>query len=96
MAAFGILPQAMLADVAQAEAAATGVNRSGMFFAARTFAFKLGQSAAMLAFTSLATISSGSGLGYRLVALTASVCCALGGAILLFYNEKKIMSELSE
>ena len=95
MAAFGILPQAMVADMAQSEAAATGHNRSGMFFAARTFAFKLGQSAAMLAFTSLATISRASGGGYRIVAVVASACCAAGGAILLFYNEKLVMSSLS-
>lgn len=96
MAAFGILPQAMVADIAQAEAAATGQNRSGMFFAARTFAFKLGQSAAMLAFASLATISRASGGGYRIVAVSASVCCALGAAILLFYNERRIVEHLTE
>ena len=95
MAAFGILPQAMVADIAQAEAAATGQNRSGMFFAARTFAFKLGQSAAMLAFASLATISRASGGGYRIVAVSASVCCALGAAILLFYNERRVVSALA-
>ncbi len=94
MAAFGILPQAMVADVAQAETAATGQNRSGMFFAARTFAFKLGQSAAMLAFTSLATISTSSGLGYRIVAITASACCLLGAAVLLFYNENRVTRAL--
>ena len=95
MAAFGILPQAMVADIAQAETAATGQNRSGMFFAARTFAFKLGQSAAMLAFASLATISRASGGGYRIVAVLASVCCALGAAILLFYNERRVVSALA-
>ncbi len=95
MAAFGILPQAMVADIAQAETAATGQNRSGMFFAARTFAFKLGQSAAMLAFTSLATISRQTGGGYRIVAVTASICCVLGAAILLFYNEKRVTSQLA-
>ena len=94
MAAFGILPQAMVADIAQGETAATGQNRSGMFFAARTFAFKLGQSAAMLAFTSLATISRATGGGYRIVAVCASICSALGGAILLFYNETRVMSSL--
>lgn len=96
MAAFGILPQAMVADVAQADAAATGQNRAGMFFAARTFAFKLGQSASMLAFTSLATISSASGGGYRIVAVTASLCCLLGAVILLFYNERRVTSTLEE
>ncbi len=96
MAAFGILPQAMVADIAQAEAAASGQNRAGMFFAARTFAFKLGQSAAMLAFTSLATVSrsNGADFGYRLVAICASACCVAGGLILLFFNEKRVTGSL--
>lgn len=96
MAAFGILPQAMLADIAQAETARTGENRSGMFFAARTFAFKLGQSAAMIAFTSLATISSSGGAGYRLVAITASAFCAAGAVVLLFFDEKKVTAALND
>ena len=67
-----------------------------MFFAARTFAFKLGQSAAMLAFTSLATISrsNGADFGYRLVAICASACCVAGGLILLFFNEKRVTGSL--
>lgn len=93
IAAFGILPQAMVADIAQHETASTGENRAGMFFAARTFAFKLGQSAAMIVFTSLATISSANSLGYRIVAATASACCALGAIILSFFNEKKILGK---
>lgn len=93
IAAFGILPQAMVADIAQHETASTGENRTGMFFAARTFAFKLGQSAAMIVFTSLATISSANALGYRIVAATASACCALGAIILSFFNEKKILGK---
>lgn len=88
MAIFGILPQAMVADIAQCETVETGENRSGMFFAARTFAFKFGQSVAMLTFTSLAT------LGYRLVAITASIFCLIGGFCLLRYNEKKILEKI--
>ena len=96
MAIFGILPQAMVADVAEADAKTTGENREGMFFAARTFAFKLGQSASMLIFTSLATIGRdpvtnvSDGSGYRIVAITAFVLCACGGVILKFFNEKRI------
>ena len=45
---FGILPQAVVADIAEYDALETNENRSGMFYAARTFAFKLGQSIAML------------------------------------------------
>lgn len=90
MAIFGILPQAMVADVSQSDAKKTGENREGMFFAARTFAFKLGQSVSMLIFTALATIGAGSGLGYRVVAVTASVLALIGGIILVFYNERKV------
>ena len=56
MAVFGILPQAVVADIAQSDAKRTGSNREGMFYAARTFAFKLGQSLSMLLFTAISTI----------------------------------------
>ena len=93
-ALFGILPQAMVADIAESEEKTTGVNRSGMFFAARTFAMKMGQGAAMLLVTSLSTIGTETGLGYRIVALSAAAACLIGGAFLLLYNEKKIYARL--
>lgn len=89
MAALGILPQAMVADVAQSESITTGENREGMFYAARTFAFKLGQSLAMLLFTALASIGSG-GSGYRVAALVAAALCLVGALVLTRFNEKKI------
>lgn len=91
MAIFGICPQAIVADIAQADEIVTGESRSGMFYAARTFAMKFGQSAAMLLFTSLATIGSSSGKGYRVVALVASLCCLLGGLFMALFNEKKVL-----
>ena len=99
-AIFGIIPQTIVADIALEDEVETGESRSGMFYAARTFAMKLGQSLAMLMFTSLATIgasgkAAGSTLGYRIVALVASVCCILGGIIISFYNEKKVMKTIS-
>lgn len=93
MAIFGILPQAMVADVSLSDARKTGENREGMFYAARTFAFKLGQSLSMLIFTALATIGAGSGLGYRVVAATSAVLALVGGILLIFYNEKRINAE---
>jgi Na+/melibiose symporter-like transporter len=89
MAIFGILPQAMVADISESDARKTGENREGMFYAARTFAFKLGQSVSMLLFTALATLGSG-GTGYRVVAGTSCALALSGGVILLFYNEKKL------
>ena len=58
MAAFGILPQAIVANIADASAKTTGQDRQGMFYAARTFAMKMGQSVAMLLFTGVSTIGA--------------------------------------
>ena len=101
MAIFGILPQAMVADCAEYDSRKTGESRQGMFFAARTFCMKLGQALAMVIFTSLATlglhteggVTVNSGSGYRVAAMTAAALCAIGGIILIFYNEKKVLGK---
>ena len=77
-----------------------------MFFAARTFAMKLGQSIAMLAFTSLAVLGTtqdiksndltASGFGLRIVAIVAVAFCVLGAVILSTYKEKKIMKTIED
>ena len=102
MALLGIIPQSIVADVAEADGIETGENREGMFFAARTFAMKFGQSLAMLVFTSLAIIGTtqntnnnditASVTGMIFVGFVAVAFCVLGAIILSFYNEKKIMS----
>src|SRR5574344_1166729 len=92
MAIFGILPQAMVADCAEYDSKKTGENRQGMFFAARTFCFKLVQSLAMLLFTSLSIIGSSRHLvteqGCRTVAVLSSILYLIGGIILFFFNDK--------
>ena len=94
MAILGILPQAMVADIAEAEAIETGENREAMFYATRTFGFKIGQSVAMLLFTGIA--AAGGTFGYRLTAFVAAGFCLLGGLILMKYNENKLNEVLSE
>ena len=106
MALLGIIPQSIVADVAEADGIETGENREGMFFAARTFAMKFGQSLAMLVFTSLAIIGTtqnansnditASVTGMILVGAVAVAFCVLGAVILGFYNEKKIMSTIDK
>lgn len=96
MAIFGILPQAVVADIAQSDAKVTGSNREGMFYAARTFAFKMGQSLSMLLFTAVSTIGTGTGMGYRVTAFIAAVFCVLGGIVFLTYNERKINQIIKE
>ena len=94
MAIFGILPQAVVADIAECDALETGENRSGMFYAARTFAFKLGQSIAMLLVTAFATIGQETGAGYRITAIAAAAVCVLGGALFMVYNEKRVYDRI--
>ncbi|RIA78108.1 GPH family glycoside/pentoside/hexuronide:cation symporter [Anaeroplasma bactoclasticum] len=107
MALLGIIPQSIVADVAEQDSIVTGEKREGMFFAARTFAMKLGQSIAMLVFTSLAVIGadhvdtasndiSAHHIGVTIVAIVAVVFCLLGAAILFFYNEKKVMKTIAD
>lgn len=64
------------------------------------FAMKLGQSVAMLAFTSLAILgvnqdTSSNGIvasehGLRLVAIAAIAFCLLGAVVLFFYRERNV------
>ena len=93
MAILGILPQAVLADIAESDAVETGENREGMFYAARTFSMTLGQSLAMILFSSIATIGAG-GFGYRMTAIVATVFCMLGGIVFLRYREANVLKTI--
>ncbi|MEE1158587.1 MAG: MFS transporter [Atopobiaceae bacterium] len=90
MAILGILPQAVLADIAESDAVETGENREGMFYAARTFSMTLGQSLAMILFSSIATVGTG-GFGYRITAIVATVFCLLGGLVFMRYREARVL-----
>ncbi len=102
MAILGILPQACVADVAELSRLETGEDRSGMFFAARTFAFKMGQAIAMVVFTSMtvAQVVGGESVvlpgQYRATAVVATVTCLIGALLFLLYNEKMILSRIRE
>ena len=110
LALLGIIPQSIVADVAEADSVVSGEKREGMFFAARTFAMKFGQSLAMLVFTSLAILGSNvsyeelknsnditaTTTGLMIVAFVAVAFCVLGAVILFFYNEKKVMKTIAK
>ena len=102
MAILGILPQACVADVSELNTLETGEDRSGMFFAARTFAMKLGQALSMLVYTSITVSKMVEGkavvepMQYRITAIIATVACLLGAVIFLFYGEKKILSKIED
>lgn len=93
MAILGILPQAVVADIAEADALDTGEQRSGMFFAARTFAMKMGQAISMLVFTSVTVAKTEQ--SYRSTALIATIACLAGAVLFLLYNEHAVMGRIN-
>jgi len=92
MAILGILPQAVVADIAEADAITTGEARQGMFYAARTFAMKLGQSVSMLLFTSIAALELAGGMNYRLTAIVACAFCLVSGIAFMRYHERDMLA----
>ena len=107
LAILGVIPQAIVADIAESDCIETGENHDAMFYAARTFAFKMGQSVAMIIFTSLAVIGQYSdidetgreiirntGTGYRISLVVALVLCVIAALIILLYNEKKVVGTI--
>ncbi len=102
MAILGILPQACVADVCELSTLETGEDRSGMFFAARTFAMKLGQALSMVIYTSVTVKHLVNGVElveagqYRTVAAVATVTCVIGACLFLLYREKSILARIEE
>ncbi|MFP4364186.1 MAG: MFS transporter [Spirochaetia bacterium] len=97
MAIFGILPNAVVADVAEADGILTGNYKAGVFFGARGFVQKLGISAANLIFPSLLLLGKSvqNDLGIRLSAVVALVFCIAGLVIFLQYDEKHVLETLA-
>lgn len=109
LAILGVIPQAIVADIAECDCIETKENHDAMFYAARTFAFKMGQSIAMIIFTSLAvvgqytftnetgeTIIQNNGDGYRISLVIALILSVIAGIVILFYNEKKVIGTINE
>lgn len=94
MTAFDILPQAIVANTADADSKATSRDCQDTFYTARVFTMKVGQSVAMLPFIGIPTVSMASGVGYRIVAMCATMLCSLDDTVFTFYNEKKALGVL--
>ena len=98
LAAFGILPNAIVADIAEHDALKTGSHREGIYYGARTFMQKIGQMIAMLVFTSLLVLGRdvGNDLGLRLSGLVAGVLCLCGLYLFNRYDEKQVLLETEQ
>jgi len=97
IAVSGILPNAVTADIAEADGITGGEFKAGIFFGARTFAYKMGQMIAALIFPSflLLGMTVGDDLGIRLSALAGMVITVVGGLLLLRYNEREVLGILA-
>ncbi|KAG9395055.1 MFS/sugar transport protein [Carpediemonas membranifera] len=96
---FLMLPNAIISEIAVADAIETGrEGKSGMFFAAKTFSNKVGISAANLIFPSLLLLgkSSAHPFGVRAIALTGSGASVVGVVISLFFREGHITRVIRE
>lgn len=98
IAIFGILPNAIVADIADAHGIETGVYQAGIFYGARTFMMKMGISVANFLFPSILLLgkSPSNPIGIRISALAAVGFCLLGMLLFLKYNEKHVLKVLSE
>ena len=96
LAIFGILPNAMIADIAEADGIRTGNFKAAIFFGARTFMSKMGQMFTGIVFPSLLILGMEPvhAFGVRLTAIVAMAFSALGGLLLLPYKEKEILQTL--
>jgi len=98
IAFLGVLPNAVLGDIAEHDAMRTGQRLEGMFFAARTLMQKLGQTMGVVIFASL-TIwgrNPGDDLGIRLSGIAGFVLCLVAGLVFLRYNERRVLVELEQ
>jgi GPH family glycoside/pentoside/hexuronide:cation symporter len=91
LASLGILPNAILADIAQKDAVETGENREGMFFAVKYFFVKLGQTLgiALFAFLTIYGKDPGHDHGLRLNGLCGCVLCLLAFGFFSRFRETK-------
>jgi GPH family glycoside/pentoside/hexuronide:cation symporter len=86
LAALGILPPAILADIAKQDAERTGENREGLYFAVKYFVVKLGQTLGIALFSTLTLLgmNPGDDLGLRISGLAvAGMCLAAAGVLFL-------------
>jgi Na+/melibiose symporter-like transporter len=98
IAIFTIVPNAIVADIAEADGIETGSFKAGMFFGVRSFETNVGISIANVVFPSLLALgmSVEHPFGIRMSAIVAVAVCIGGLAIILFYDEKAVLRSLAK
>ncbi|MBF0352955.1 MAG: MFS transporter [SAR324 cluster bacterium] len=95
LAFLGVLPNAVLADIAEHDALKTGIRQEGMYFAARTLMQKFGQTFGVLIFAGLTSLGKdpGDDLGIRLSGLVGFGLCLSAGLFFWKYQEDLLLRE---
>jgi GPH family glycoside/pentoside/hexuronide:cation symporter len=91
LASLGILPNAILAEIAEKDSKETGENHEGMFFAVKYLFVKLGQTfgGALFAFLAVYGKDVGHDLGLRLNGIFGFVLCVLAFTFFTKFRESK-------
>ncbi len=91
LAALGILPPAILGDIASEDAKKTGENREGLFFAVKYFVVKLGQTFGIAVFAMLTVLGKdpGNDHGLRLSGLVVAILCICAALVFSRFKENK-------
>jgi GPH family glycoside/pentoside/hexuronide:cation symporter len=98
LAFVSILPNAILADIAEYDAKKTGVPKEGMYFASRTFLQKLGQTFGIFIFAILILLGKdpGNDLGVRLTGIAGFLLSLIASLYFARYNEDELLKELEQ
>jgi GPH family glycoside/pentoside/hexuronide:cation symporter len=89
LAALGILPPAILGDIASEDAKTTGENREGLFFAVKYFVVKLGQTFGIAVFAMLTVLGKdpGDDQGLRLSGFVVAALCICAAVVFSRFKE---------
>jgi GPH family glycoside/pentoside/hexuronide:cation symporter len=98
VAILGIIPYAIIAEIAQLDGLKTGLQKEGMYFAVRNFFYKLGMTVGIMIFTILTLWGKdpGDDLGIRLNGFVGFIFCFIAGLTFLLFREKAIQAEIQE
>jgi len=98
IAIFTIVPNAIVADVAEAHGIETGDFKAGMFFGVRSFETNVGISVANVLFPSLLLLGKSveNSVGIRMSAVVSVAICVAGMAIMFLYDEKSVLRSLAK
>lgn len=96
VAFLGILPFAIIAEIADRDGQESGQQKEAMFFAVRNFSTKLGQTLGIMTFAVLTLFGKdpGNDLGIRLAGLFGAALCLVAGLFFVRFKEQH-PSELS-